>query len=666
MTENTKHRPIRIDLNQFKLHIDLKRGLEITLHFDSPSRRFYLSVIALVVNEMKRRGKITSIPLEEHHDLLALLNESVGGSAGSSKKGNLESRIYRKWKDALPNLEEAPLFKVVGRQKKYDEGAGRAYRFTETEKDSWANLFEYTGSEDKVRLKFAIDKIGARLDDVAILYEDSVNGDAWDRFLLSLKREIEKVPEAKPVQPISEAPEPPVSPPREEKRGLLQNRYRWIALIAAVVMIVGAATWGIWELAFRPAQANKASIERMAFPLPDVPSIAVLPFVNMSDDPKQEFLCDAITENIITALSKVPRFFVIARNSAFAYKEKQVKVKQVSEELGVRYVLEGSVQRAADRIRVTAQLIDALNGLHIWAERYDRNIEDLFALQDEITMKILTAAQVKLTGMGTDEAIEYEKSFKGKHGLDCYLKYWEAVGIANRMTIEGNKEVLRIGEEVTSMCPDSPDGYFLLALVTSNNTVLDTSSSREESLDKAVELMQKALAIDDTNGLSHGLLSQCYVLKREYDKAIAEGERAAALNPGGASTLQFYALALLMAGRYEEAITVMQKVMRLDPVGYAAYYWILGRAFLFAGRFEEAVSTFKKLIALAPDHILGHTFLAATYIMLGREEEARAEIAEVRRINPKFSVDFFTRTIPLKDRSKMDEIANALRKAGLE
>ncbi len=156
MTESTKHRPIRIDLNQFKLHIDLKKRIELTLHFDSPSRRFYLSVIAFVVNEMKRLGKITSIPLEENHDLLVLLNDTVGGSAGSSEMGTLQSRIYRKWKDALPNLEEAPLFKVLGRKKQYDEGVGKTYPFTDAEKDDWANLFEYIGSEKNVRLKFAL------------------------------------------------------------------------------------------------------------------------------------------------------------------------------------------------------------------------------------------------------------------------------------------------------------------------------------------------------------------------------------------------------------------------------------------------------------------------------------------------------------------------------
>src|SRR4030042_5959174 len=168
MVGNAKH-PIRIDLNEFKLHIDLRHKISLTLHFNSPSRRFYLSLIAFVVNEMKKRGKIIPIPLEEYLDLLALLNESIGGSAGSSDKENLLPRIYRKWQHALPNLEEAPLFNILGRKKKYDEVNGKTYSFTEAEKDSWANLFEYKGSEENVRLKFAIDKIGVSLNDIVII-----------------------------------------------------------------------------------------------------------------------------------------------------------------------------------------------------------------------------------------------------------------------------------------------------------------------------------------------------------------------------------------------------------------------------------------------------------------------------------------------------------------
>ena len=189
--KNERNRSLRIDLAQFKLHIRLKPKTELTLHFDSPSRRFYLSVIALVVSEMKRLGQITSIPLEAHADQLILLNETVGDSAGSSEKENLIPRIYKKWKDALPDLENAPLFKVMGR-KKEEDGTGRTYRFSEAEKDTWANLFEYKGSEEHVRLRFSIDKLGASLDDVVIVYEDSRDGDAWERFISSLKAKSEE------------------------------------------------------------------------------------------------------------------------------------------------------------------------------------------------------------------------------------------------------------------------------------------------------------------------------------------------------------------------------------------------------------------------------------------------------------------------------------------
>ena len=368
MAESTKPHWVTIDLNQFKLHIALKNRIELTLHFNSPSRRFYLSVIAFVVNEMKRQGKFTSIPLEGHHDLLALLNETIGGSAGSSETENLLTRIYMKWQHALPNLEEAPLFKVLGRKKEYDEGVGKTYPFTEAEKDSWANLFEYKGSHENVRLKFAIDKIGATLNDIVIIYEDSLNAEAWEKFISSLKEK-----KAEPDKPVSEEPEV-APPPSEKRRTLLPSRYRWVALIAVIVVALGTITLAIWKTYLGPDPGDVASIEKMAFPLPDVPSIAVMPFVNMSEDPKQEFLCDGITEEIITALSKVPRLFVISRQSTFFYKGKPVKVKQVSEELGVRYVLEGSVQSSGDRVRITVQLIDALTGHHLWAERYERDL----------------------------------------------------------------------------------------------------------------------------------------------------------------------------------------------------------------------------------------------------------------------------------------------------
>jgi adenylate cyclase len=662
MVENAQH-PIRIDLNEFKLHIDLRNKISLTLHFNSPSRRFYLSLIAFVVNEMKKRGKIISIPLEEHLDLLALLNESVGGSAGSSDKKNLLPRIYRKWQHALPNLEEAPLFKVLGRKKKYDEENGKTYQFTEAEKDNWANLFEYKGSEENVRLKFAIDKIGVSLNDIVITYEGFLNTDAWENFISSLKEKEEKKPKAELTNHVSEEPEVP-SPQLGKRKISRPNRFRWGALIASIIVVLGAITLAIWKTYLKPARINVASIEKMAFPLPDKPSIAVLPFVNLSGDPKQEFFCDGITESIITALSKVPRLFVIARNSTYTYKGKTVKIKQVSEELGVRYVLEGSVQRSADRVRITAQLIDALTGHHIWAERYDRDLKDIFVLQDEITMKILTATQVKLT---TGEvSLGDGKHYRGKQGLDCYLKILEGSGYVERQNIEDNNLARRIAEEVIAMCPEVPMAYQLMAWVHVIDYWLGSTNSPWESTEKGIEAIQKAIALDDTLAEAHALLSHLYTQKREYDKSIVEGERAVALNPSSATAIAFCAVSLQFACRPEEAIPLFQKAIRLNPHGPIFYYRNLGFVFWMTGRYEEAVSTFKKVIQRSPNHITVHLGLAATYIMIGREQEARDEAVEVLRIDPNFSLDRFAKVFPYKDQSVTDNLINACRKAGLK
>ena len=346
---------------------------------------------------------------------------------------------------------------------------------------------------------------------------------------------------AKPVRVYRARIEPEAAPSKlgEEKKPVGKRLSKAALAIIAVVVIAGAVILYQFVLRPSPSKTEVASKEKMAFPLPDVPSIAVLPFVNMSEDPKQEFLCDGMTEEIITALSKVPRLFVIARNSTFTYKGKPVKVKQVSEELGVRYVLEGSVQRSGDRVRITAQLIDALTGNHLWAERYDRDLKDIFALQDEITIKVLRATQVKLTEGG--QVGRPEKYFKGKQGLDCYLKLTEASGYYQRWNIEDNNLARRMIEEAIAMCPENPMGYIHLGWVYHHDYMLGNTKSPRETIEKGIELAQKALAMDDSIADAHGLLCALYLTKREYDKAIAEGERAVALNPGGTSVLVSYA-----------------------------------------------------------------------------------------------------------------------------
>jgi adenylate cyclase len=647
---------IQIDLNEFKLHLHLKDRTQLTLHFNSPSRRFYLSVIALAVNEMKRLGKIKSIPLQEHLDLLILLNETIGDAAGSSDKESLLPRIYKKWKDALPNLEEAPLFKVLGRKKEEGDGAiGKVYSFTDAEKDGWANLFEYVGSEENVRLKFAIDKIGVGLNETSIIFGDSRNGEAWDQFIASLKKEAKE--ESEPVEETG-APEPlvvPSSPPQKPKISWLP-RYRWVMLVVVIGMVAGA----IWKIYLSPGPIPVASVDRMKYPLPDNPSIAVLPFVNMSGDPKQEFFCNGITEDIITALSRIPGLFVIASYSTFTYKGKGVKAKQASEELGVRYVLEGGVQKSADRIRITAQLIDALKGHHLWAERYDRDLKDIFALQDEITMKIITALQVKLTPGETVHLMA-----KGGKNIDAYIKTLQAGELVGGGTREGLAQAKKLLEEAIALDPNYPRIYVVLSKAHQNDVWLGTTKSPEQSLARALEAAEKAVSLDDSYAAAYGVLGMMYGMKKQYDKAIAACEQSITLDSNSSLNFMFLGLVLTWAGRAEEGTKYLQHAIRLNPFAPAMFFNNLAVAYRDAGQYEEAIEECKKALQREPKAPLPYIHMAISYMRLGREEEARAAAADLLRINPKFSLERYAKTLPFT-KSVADRIVEDLRKAGLK
>jgi len=649
---------IQVDLNEFKLHLHLKGRIQLTLHFNSPSRRFYLSVIGLVVNEMKRSGKIKSIPLQEHLDLLALLNETIGGTAGSSDKENLLPRIYKKWKDALPNLEEAPLFKVLGRKKEEGDGAiGKVYSFTDVEKDGWANLFEYVGSEENVRLKFAIDKIGVGLNETSIIFGDSRNDEAWDQFISSLKKEKERKEESAPVEETA-APEPPAVPfssPQVRKITWF-SRYRWVVLVVIIGIVAGV----VWKIFLSPAPIEVASADRMKYPLPENPSIAVLPFVNLSGDPKQEFFCDGITEEIITGLSRVPGLFVIASYSTFTYKGKAVKVKQVSEELGVRYVLEGGVQRSADRVRITAQLIDALRGHHIWAERYERDLKDIFALEDELTMKIITALQVKLRPGETAHMMA-----KGAKNIDAYIKTLQAGELIGGGTREGLAHAKKLLEEAIALDPNYPRIYVFLSKAHQNEVWLGTTKFPEQSLARAFEAAEKAISLDDSNAAAYSVLGMMYGMKKQYDKAIAACEHSIALDSNSSLNFMFLGLVLTWAGRAEEGVRYLEHAIRLNPFAPAMFFNNLAVAYRDAGQYEKAIEECKKALQREPNTQFPYIHMAISYMRLGREEEARAAAAEILRINPKFSLERYAKTLPFT-KPVADRVVEDLRRAGLK
>jgi adenylate cyclase len=431
-------------------------------------------------------------------------------------------------------------------------------------------------------------------------------------------------------------------------------------VVGVAVVLVLAVAVGIWQFYMRRPSIEPASVEKMTFPLPDKPSIAVLPFDNLTGDPQQEYFSDGMTEEIITALSKVPYLFVIARNSTFSYKGKPVKIRQVAEELGVRYVLEGSVRRAGDRVRVTAQLIDAIKGHHLWAERYERELKNTFALQDEITGNILSALAVKLT-MGEQATIRP----KGTDNLEAQLKVWQAIWYSHRGTKEGNFRTRQLAEEIMALDPEYAVSYRILGWGHIRDVFYGWSKSRKKSLEQALEMAQKAISLDESSPYCYVLLCSIYMFKKQYEKAIAEAERAVALDPNNADAYSQLGGVLHMVGRPQEAIALLEKAIRLNPMAPHYYFRRLGTAYRDIGRYEEAIVQLKKAINLAPDSLYPHTGLAATYSLAGRDEEARAEVSEVLRIQPKISLESLAKRVAYKNKADIDRLIDALRKAGL-
>ncbi len=446
-----------------------------------------------------------------------------------------------------------------------------------------------------------------------------------------------------------------------EKRflGRFSRRTAMDAIIILVMVAGGLISWNIYL--HQSKKIEPASLDRMAYPLPDKPSIAVLSFLNMSEDKEQEFFSDGITEEIITALSKVEKLFVIARNSTFTYKGKPVKVQQVAEELGVRYVLEGSVRKAGERVRITAQLIDALTGHHLWAERYDRDLKDIFAFQDEITKKIIAALQVKLT-----EGEQAGIRARGTDNLDVYLKVLQARDLVRHQNIEDNHKARQILKEALELDPHYAPTYRWLSGTHFMDVWLGSTKSPRDSLKIAVELSKKALSIDNSLGDAHGLLGSIYVITKQYEKGMLELNKAVDLDPNGADAHAFLAMGLLFMDKPEEGILISKKAIRLNPMAPSWYLHNLAGFYTKIRNYKEALVWAEKAVKQEPENNLSRLALCSIYSRTGRMEEARFQANEVMKLNPKFSLKRFEMTLPYKNLEAKDRYIEALRKAGLK
>jgi TolB-like protein/class 3 adenylate cyclase/Flp pilus assembly protein TadD len=511
--------------------------------------------------------------------------------------------------------------------------------------------------------------IAARLESLADAGGVCISGTAFDQVENKLELGYEYLGEQKvkniekPVRLYRVLMEPDVVGKVIGEKKAKPRQRKGLAVSLGVVLIVLVAIVAVWRLYLRPTPKEVASKEKMALPLPDKPSIAVLPFVNMSDDAKQEYFSDGLTEDLITDLSKLSDLLVIARNSTFTYKGKPIKVKQIAEELGVRYVLEGSVRRAGDEIRINAQLIDAMTGHHLWAERYDTKIDRIFALQDQINKKIVSALAVKLTG--SEKEMVGQRGTNNTAAYDAFLKGW---GHYLRLTPEDFVKAVTSFKKAIELDPGYGRAHAALALVCWTGTadlplLQGLGISWQEARLRSREYLQKALK--QPTSIAYNVSSQMYLYRRQHKEAISELERALSLDPNDPSCHQSMGFTLSMAGRPREAIEYVNRGMRLDPHNPSRYFALLGMAHFCRGELAEAAALSEKALRLNPENVGMGLQLAAFYGLLGRDQEAQAALESVTKKLRIGRLEWIMFGYPFAERAVADRYAEGLRKAGV-
>src|ERR1700690_2569990 len=417
----------------------------------------------------------------------------------------------------------------------------------------------------------------------------------------------------------------------------------------------------------KPAQAAGPSPDqlhepsRLALPLSDRPAIAVLPFLNMSGDPEQEYFSDGISEDIITALSKLRWFFVIARNSSFIYKGKSVHLKQIADELGVDYVVEGSVRKAGDRVRITAQLNDVATGSHIWAERYDRSLADVFAVQDEITEAIVAAIEPQLYA-----AENYRARRKPPDSLDAWDLVMRALSHYWRVTRQDNVVAQALLEKAISIDPNY--GQALGVLASSYMFSAHMGWGDANTPVNAERAARAAIHADSEDPWAHYALASAHLISRRFDDSLAEFELALRLNPNFALAQGYYGVSLAYNGRWQEADEAARRAIRLSPRDpFAAVYHGIASYAQFVGRnYTEAIRLAREAIRQRNDFVGAHRVLTAAAAMAGQRDLAKQALQELRRAQPNISLAWIAANMPIRHAAERDHIVEGFRKAGLE
>ena len=439
-------------------------------------------------------------------------------------------------------------------------------------------------------------------------------------------------------------------------------RKKWLWAGASTTFILLIIVVGLyWKYFYLPTPTNIDPENKMTFNLPKGPSIAVLPFDNMTGDPEQEFFCDGITETIISALSQTPKLFVIARNSTFAYKGKQINAQQIGHELNAAYVIEGSIQKSDERIRVTVQLIDTKSGNHLWAEQYNRKLKDIFKLQDEITLKIMKTMQIKLAG-----GEQFRSRLKGIGDLQLALKLFRALDYFFRGNIEGTNLARQEIIEIIELDPDISSVHALLAATYLQDLQFGTCKSNIICFGQATEATRKAISLDETNSDAHLIAGWLFVMQKDYKNGIASLKRSISLNPNNADAYASLGYTLAVSDQPSEGIKYIEKAFLLNPSPPSFYLVNLGICYRMLEQYGDAITAFKKSIQIQPDNIVAHIGLIFAYSLSGQEDKAYKIGLEVLKLNPSFSVEKYVNASPFsRSEDKYVLFAKALRKAGL-
>ena len=474
-------------------------------------------------------------------------------------------------------------------------------------KNKLALSYEYLGEQEVKNIAEPVRVWRIRIEPEAASFTEAAG---------SLKSEV-RSPESKVPSSRFQVPSSKSKEENQKPRRVGIARRSWVMMaVAGLVLLVGGITVRHLFLPIPNTQPLTPSTQPLApgaqatptaLPLPDKPSIVVLPFNNFSSDPGQKYFSDGITEVLTSDLSRISSLFVIARNTAFTYEGKPVNVQEVGKELGVRYVLEGSVQKTTDQVRIVAQLIDTTTGGHLWSQRYDRPLKDIFALQDEIVQKIVTTLKLQLTLQ--EQGYSARKHTDNLEAYDAFLHGWES---SVRATKEANAQARQLFEKALALDPQYAEAYAWLGGTYYQEWIWRWSAD-PQTLERSFELAQQALTLDDSLPGAHSLLSLVYTQKQQYDQAIAEGERAIALDPNNADSYAWQAEALNWAGRPVEALRAVEQAMRLNPRYPPLYLLELGWTYRMTGRYAEAIATLKEVISRMPTHLAAHFNLAFSY-----------------------------------------------------